>query len=195
MWPHPSPYADHPSTPVCCESYSRLGCPKPQKDHAVIMCRFARDCMNRMSEVTAELSGTLGEDTATLGFRVGLHSGPVTAGVLRGQKARFQLFGDTTAARMESNGVKGKIHVSQSTADSLIAHNKGDWLSVREDKITAKGKGVMTTNFVTPRSAGHLAESFGASRRSGFDSFELEGEAMKRKPELYANVMEVLILK
>ncbi|CAB9514702.1 Guanylate cyclase soluble subunit beta-1 [Seminavis robusta] len=168
------------------------GCPKPQKDHAVIMCRFARDCMNRMSEVTAELSDSLGVETATLGFRVGLHSGPVTAGVLRGQKARFQLFGDTvnTAARMESNGVKGKIHVSQSTADSLIAQNKGDWLLERQDKITAKGKGVMTTYFVTPRSAGHLAESV-VSHRDGFGHVGEEGENMKGKPEQYVNVMEV----
>ena len=34
-------------------------------------------------------------DTTNLSVRVGLHSGPVTAGVLRGQKSRFQLFGDT----------------------------------------------------------------------------------------------------
>ncbi|CAB9501980.1 Receptor-type guanylate cyclase gcy [Seminavis robusta] len=168
------------------------GCPKQQDDHAVILCRFARDCMNRMSEVTAELSDSLGEDTATLGFRVGLHSGPVTAGVLRGQKARFQLFGDTvnTASRMESNGVKGRIHVSQSTADSLIAQNKGDWLSERPDKITAKGKGVMTTYFVTPRSAGTLAESV-ISYRSVPSSAEQEGEDAKKKPELYVKVMEV----
>ena len=30
-----------------------------------------------------------------LSMRIGLHSGPVTAGVLRGEKSRFQLFGDT----------------------------------------------------------------------------------------------------
>ena len=46
-----------------------------------------------------------------------------------------------TASRMESNGVKGKIHVSQSTADMLPAI----WLTEREDKIIAKGKGEMTT--------------------------------------------------
>ena len=37
----------------------------------------------------------LGEDTALFALRVGLHSGNVTGGCLCGQKARFQLFGDT----------------------------------------------------------------------------------------------------
>ena len=42
---------------------------------------------------------------------------------------------------MESNGVKGKIHVSQETADHLASLGKGSWISPREDKIVAKGKG------------------------------------------------------
>lgn len=48
-----------------------------------------------MSVLTRELEVRLGPDTTMLGFRVGLNSGPVTAGVLRGERSRFQLFGDT----------------------------------------------------------------------------------------------------
>ena len=44
-----------------------------------------------MNEIVKELEVTLGPDTADLSMRIGLHSGPVTAGVLRGDKARFQL--------------------------------------------------------------------------------------------------------
>ena len=69
------------------------GLPEPQSNHAVIMVRFAGECMLRMNEVTKELEVSLGPDTGDLGMRFGLHSGPVTAGVLRGDRARFQLFG------------------------------------------------------------------------------------------------------
>ena len=65
----------------------------------------------------------------------------VTAGVLRGERARFQLFGDTvnTAARMESNGTRERIHISEQTANYLADAGKSDWFIPREDKIVAKG--------------------------------------------------------
>ena len=65
------------------------------------------------------------------------------------------MFGDTvnTASRMESNGEKGRIHCSGDTAKLLPQA----WLSLREDKIIAKGKGEMTTYFI---SNGTRAKSF-----------------------------------
>ena len=48
-----------------------------------------------MRVLAEQLESSLGPDTALLGMRFGMHSGPVTAGVLRGERARFQLFGDT----------------------------------------------------------------------------------------------------
>lgn len=59
------------------------------------MVKFARDCMVKMDQLTIELADKLGEDTKFLKMRVGIHSGSTTAGVLRGEKGRFQLFGDT----------------------------------------------------------------------------------------------------
>jgi class 3 adenylate cyclase len=111
------------------------GLPDPQPKHAVIMVTFARDCQQRMKEIVPKLAFRLGPDTNNLSMRFGIHSGPVTAGVLRGDRARFQLFGDTVmaASKMESNGARDCIHVSQSTADLLMAGGKSSWLSLRSD--------------------------------------------------------------
>lgn len=71
------------------------GLPNPQPKHFLLMARFAAACMSRFSDLTKKLEVALGPDTADLGLRIGIHSGPVTAGVLRGDRSRFQLFGDT----------------------------------------------------------------------------------------------------
>ena len=131
-------------------SVAVTGLPEARKDHAVLMARFARDCLVKMTQVVQRLELLLGPDTAELAMRFGLHSGPVTAGVLRGEKSRFQLFGDTvnTAARMESLGVKNRIHCSQATADELILRGHGNWLVPRKGTVKAKGKGEMQTYFL-----------------------------------------------
>jgi class 3 adenylate cyclase len=71
------------------------GLPDPNVYHALVMAKFANSCRQEFNTVVSEMVTQLGPDTRDLMLRIGLHSGPVTAGVLRGQKSRFQLFGDT----------------------------------------------------------------------------------------------------
>ena len=59
------------------------------------MCRFAYTAMERFQSQVNLLAMALGPDTADLKLRSGLHTGQVTAGVLRGDRSRFSLFGDT----------------------------------------------------------------------------------------------------
>eukprot|EP00980_Cylindrotheca_fusiformis_P009471 scaffold2070_cov105-Cylindrotheca_fusiformis.AAC.2 len=77
-------------------------------------------------------------------------SGQVTAGVLRGERSRFQLFGDTmnTAARMESSGERNRIQISQATADLLTEAGLAQWIIPRSTKMLVKGKGEMQTYWV-----------------------------------------------
>lgn len=125
----------------------------------LVMAKFAMDCLAVMDLVTEKLVVVLGPDTNALKLRVGLHSGPVVAGVLRGDKSRFQLFGDAmnTASRMESTGVPSRFQVSQETADLLIREGKKSWLTQRKDPVTAKGKGELVTYFVQRSSRNRTA--------------------------------------
>eukprot|EP00980_Cylindrotheca_fusiformis_P006369 scaffold1356_cov123-Cylindrotheca_fusiformis.AAC.50 len=150
------------------------GLPEPCTDHAVVMARFSRDCLEKMNELARKLEATLGPDTANLAMRAGLHSGPVTAGVLRGDRARFQLFGDTvnTAARMESTGNRRKIQVSQETAELIIASNHPNWVKPRQDIVVAKGKGEMQTYWLLPQR--ELTVSVATSSESSEDSEKLD---------------------
>ena len=79
-------------------------------------------------------------------FRIGINSGPVVGGVIGTHKFQYDIWGDTvnTAARMESHGVPGRIHISTDTYELI----RDEFVCEPRGPIEVKGKGEMHTWFV-----------------------------------------------
>ena len=83
------------------------GIPEPTPDHERKMALFALDMVDKIKEISHSFD-------ADLNLRIGIQTGPVTAGVIGRKKFSYDVWGPTVnlASRMESHGVVGKIHVT-----------------------------------------------------------------------------------
>jgi adenylate cyclase len=129
------------------------GAPEQRDDHAESIAQFALEMAESIKEFSSKSTGE------QIQLRIGIHSGEVVAGVIGKKKFAYDIWGDAvnTAARMESHGEAGKIHVSEEFVSALNLNRPSDTLSYWEKKemrviergeIEVKGKGIMRTYFL-----------------------------------------------
>ncbi|MFN8368669.1 MAG: adenylate/guanylate cyclase domain-containing protein [Candidatus Kapaibacterium sp.] len=138
------------------------GAPTPQDDHATRAAQAALALMDALKNLVIEFPETLGDRSwinsiPEIQVRIGLHCGSVAAGVVGENKFLYDLWGDAvnTAARMESHGEAGKIHVSEAFVQALnrpsdtFSHwEKEGMRAIPRDEMEIKGKGMMRTFFL-----------------------------------------------
>jgi class 3 adenylate cyclase/ActR/RegA family two-component response regulator len=118
------------------------GLPNPRSDHADSIAEMALD----MQEVIAKYREDIG---VSLSIRIGIHSGPVVAGIIGKKKFIYDLWGDTvnTASRMESHGIPDSIQISEATYQ--LIEDKYEF--EKRGLISVKGKGPMAAYLLKGR--------------------------------------------
>lgn len=125
------------------DSYmAAAGVPEYMEDHPA----RAADLALAMLESIARFNG---ERQLSLGLRVGMHTGPVVAGIVGTHKLAYDLWGETvnTAARMESHGLPGRIQISEASALLLKRTHQVE----ERGEVAVKGRGSMRTFWLKGR--------------------------------------------
>lgn len=123
------------------------GVPAPRPDHARAICDLA---LAMQSQLTVR--GFAGRD---IRMRIGVASGPVTAGIIGRKKFSYDLWGDTVnlASRMETTGVPGRIQIPAATRE--LVHG---WFDLeRRGIVEVSGRGDVETWFLVGASADRAA--------------------------------------
>lgn len=123
------------------DSYMAIcGVSESVPDHTLRMARAAIEIMSNNAQLPITASQ----------LRIGIHRGPVVAGVMSGSRLSYDIWGDAVnvAARMEQHSIPGQIHCTEAVASVLQEHHEFK-LDAREP-INIHGKGLMQTFWVTP---------------------------------------------
>ncbi|WP_086476744.1 adenylate/guanylate cyclase domain-containing protein [Arenibacter amylolyticus] len=118
------------------------GLPFPSEDHACRMIRAAFE----IRDFVINAKNAQQESEARFNIRIGIHTGPVVAGIVGTKKFSYDIWGDTVnvASRMESMSVPGKINISQNTYDFVKSDCKSDY----RGEIQVKNHGKIRMYFV-----------------------------------------------
>jgi class 3 adenylate cyclase len=118
------------------------GIPEAQSDHADRVAALAPKMLDAVATIAKATD-------LPLQARIGIHTGPIIAGVIGTHKFVYDVWGDTvnTASRMESHSLPGRIQLSAATRAAL---GNGFELE-RRGMIEVKGKGMMETYFLNGR--------------------------------------------
>jgi len=126
------------------------GVPEPLTDHDRKMAQAALEIQERLANLTIQMPeeyGQLNWDGMIneLDLRIGLHCGPITAGIIGEHRIAYDVWGDTVnvAARMEQTSESGRIQLSSTFADRL--RNVDGLQLIARGEIEVKGKGLMHT--------------------------------------------------
>ncbi|MCU0434121.1 MAG: tetratricopeptide repeat protein [Bacteroidia bacterium] len=119
------------------------GLPVPNTSHAADVVRAAfeiQDYMLLRSEQNRDNNKPVFE------VRIGIHTGPVVAGIVGVKKYAYDIWGDAvnTAARLESSGEVGKVNISETTYELV----KDIFVCTPRGKVEAKNKGLIEMYFV-----------------------------------------------
>ena len=119
------------------------GIPQRSSEHSFDLAKVALEVMTNL-QISPEIQLLLPKNYS-ITFRIGLHCGPVSAGLIGNNRFQYDVYGDTVniASRLETQGEAGRIHISEQFAKSIEHH--AEFELIPRGQINIKGKGSMNT--------------------------------------------------